>query len=135
MWLAMARGMKTFKTSFTARLLWSTIALFFLGGGAIALLGIAPGVAPGALFIVVGALSIFALSQGIYDHPAEVALTALLLPLGYWPSVMVVLHAANNPQFGWGLVAFGFVPLAMMLAATAAKKRESLSPARVATHA
>ena len=122
--------MKTYKTSFTARLLWTAIALLFFGGGAIALLGIAPAIAPAGLFIVCGTMAIFALSQGIYDHPAEVALTALLLPLGFWPSVMLVIHAASNPQFGWGLVAFGFVPLAMMLAATAAKKRESLVPAR-----
>jgi hypothetical protein len=127
--------MKTFKTSFTARLLWTAIALLFLGGGAIALLGIAPLVAPAALFLVCGTMGIVALTQGIHDHPAEVALTALLLPVGFWPSVMVVIEAVKTPQYGWGLVAFGFVPLAMMLAATAAKRRESLVPARVPTHA
>ena len=127
--------MKTFKTSLTARLLWISIALLFLGGGAIALLGVAPGVAPAALFVVCGTLGIFAVTQGIHDHPGEVALTALILPVGFWPSVMIVIHAATHPQWGWGLVAFGLVPLAMMLAATAAKKRESLAPIPVATHA
>jgi len=124
--------MQTFKTSFTARLVWTALALLFLGGGAISLLGIAPGAAPAALFIVCGTMCIVALTQGIHDHPAEVALSAILLPVGFWPAVMVIIYTASRPQYGWALVAVGLVPLAMMLAATAAKKRESMAPARVA---
>lgn len=127
--------MKTFKTSLTARLLWTSMAILFLGGGAISLLGVAPGVAPAALFIVCGTLGIFALSQGIHDHAHEVVVGAILLPLAYWPAVMIVLQAATHRELGWGLVAFGIVPLAMMLAATAASRRESVVPGRIATHA
>src|SRR5437870_2621306 len=108
--------MGTFRTSLTARLASISVTIALVGGGFVALAGTDPWLAlPGVLLASI-TMMIAALILGVYDHPAEVLLLAILTPGALLPYVLVNLWVIQYaPSLGALLVGVGVVPLALTL--------------------
>ena len=124
--------MKPFRTSLTARVVCTAVTLALLGGGLGPMLGIERTVSIILACIVPALITIPALLYGVHEYPAEVILSALLLPVGLWAHTLLVLVAFAVPRYAplflvASAVPIGFLVAPMILRAMARSEQGSAS--------
>jgi hypothetical protein len=119
--------MKPFRASITARLLSAAAAFALIAGGLIPTLGLPTGIALPVVLLVAAGCGIVSLVLGVNDHPGQVAMLAIMMPMAFWAYALgLIVIAQKLPAFGWVLLALALVPLALLGAsfvAPAAKER------------
>jgi hypothetical protein len=106
----------SFRNSSCARLICLAITVGVSASGVAVAAGAAPWhVLPFALLAGIG-FGIVGLVLGVYEHPAQVALFAIVLPMALWPFVIALLWIAEHrPELGWAVAAVGAIPLAVTM--------------------
>jgi hypothetical protein len=133
-----ARGGRpmNFRSSLCARLVSLAVTVGVSASGIAVAAGAAPWhILPYALLAGI-ACGIVGLVLGVNDHPAQVALFAIVLPMALWPFVIATLWIAEHrPELGWAVAAVGAVPLALTMFAGKLEVREKATAGQAASSA
>jgi hypothetical protein len=122
-----------FETTTSAFLLLTAVAMVTLGGAMLSLLQVQSFVAAPMIFAAGGLTALVGIVLAVNDHPAHALMAGLLGPFVLWPMTMVILFAQSHAEIGWGLLAFGMLPVAFALASIRRRSAPKRSPARPST--
>ncbi len=127
--------MKPYRTSLPARILAGSASYLLIGGGIAALAGVPIAFALPILVMPPVLGGMFGIGIGIEDHPAPTALMVVLLPLIFWPFLIVLqLALTRMPLLGWAFVAAGALPLGAMVLASATRREDAQAALPAGAH-